>query len=424
MKRILSALAALGACLFTGCYDAIFQGIRGEVPLESATVPGNINSIVRFTDNSTEYLFMQNGTIKYKKAADAVHGAWQDAPNAPPPLSYDYFSSSFKGIYFIKVAADEKNVYALGYTLKQNNESGRNVPSALKLYCCKEIGGMWTELTAINGAIAAYLSQINSSYLTDASVHLFCTNAPQPEHRKAYIRIGGGGASSAKANTAYGNTAAGNYGVIELDGTDTKAAPIVKGERGAGLNTFSAVYFAGNVRFLDYLTAVTDETAKSSTEKKDARYVYYASGTDLYSFAVADYQKDATAFDAYWKEGKPKPPALTASNMATSSAIVSLAVTGDSLLLGSNGNGIYRVTLDAHGKPAGAPSDFSTNAKEIMYSPYIIRVLFCSNPDKIETQANLYAALQFRRTAAGASANYANVGLWSYYPARGNWNRE
>lgn len=419
MKRILSVCAALGVCLFTGCYDAIFQGIRGEVPLESSTVPGNINSIVRFQDGSTEYLFMQNGAIQYKKAADAFHGAWKDAPNTPPPLSYDYFSSSFKGIYFIKLASDKDNVYALGYTLKQNNESGRNVPSALKLYCCQSVGGQWTEVSGINTAIADYLSKIHSSALTDASVHLFCTNAPNPTHRKAYIRIGGGGASSAKANTTYGDTSAGNYGVIELGGTDTKAVPIAKGEKGAGLNTFSAIFFDGAVHFFDYLAAATDETAE-----KEATYVYYASSTDLYSFAVSNYKSAPADFNNYWKNGKTKPATLKSSNMETSSAIVSLAVTGDSVLLGSNGNGIYRVTRKANGAVAASTSDFSTNAPDIMYSPYIVRTLFCSNPHQIETEASLYAALQFRRTAAGASANYANVGLWSYYPARRNWNRE
>ena len=414
MKRILSVCAALGVCLFTGCYDAIFQGIRGEVPLESSTVPGNINSIVRFQDGSTEYLFMQNGAIQYKKAADAFHGAWKDAPNTPPPLSYDYYSSSFKGMYFIKVASDAKHVYALGYTLKQNNESGRNVPSALKLYCCKSVGGQWTEVGGINTAIADYLSKIHSSALTDASVHLFCTNAPNPTHRKAYIRIGGGGASSAKANTQYGT--AGNYGVIELKGIKTEAKPIPHGESGAGLNTFSAVSLGESVLFLDYLAAATDESAT----KKDASYVYYASSTELYSFAVSDYKSAPADFNNYWKNGKPKPATLKSSNMETSSAIVSLAVTGDSVLLGSNGNGIYRVTRKANGAVAASTS----NAPDIMYSPYIVRTLFCSNPHQIETEANLYAALQFRRTAAGASANYANVGLWSYYPARRNWNRE
>ena len=101
-----------------------------------------------------------------------------------------------------------------------------------------------------------------------------------------------------------------------------------------------------------------------------------------------------------------------------------MAVTKDSILLGTNGNGIFRVTHNTAGKPASSTSSFSTNAQSVMYSPYIVRTLFCVSPDLNETATTLYASLQFRYTAQSASADYGNVGLWSYYPTRGNWNKE
>lgn len=405
MKKYLVRAATSLFCaafLFTGCYDAVYQSIRNEIPLEERTVSGFINSIVRFTQGSDEYLFMQNGKISYKKADASYHGAWQEAPNTPKGISFDFYSSSFSGTHFMKLAADTSNIYALGYEVEVGSINGRNVPKTVKLYCCSSIGGAWQEVSAVNAKIAAYISGLSShAYMTDASIHLFCTNSPQKEHRKAYIRIGGGGVSKAKCNTNYGTD--GNGGVIELNGSGTTATPIALSDaKKPTLSTHSAVYYNSGVHFLDALAAGTDETSSAA-----AKYVYYATGDTLYSFPVTS-----------------SPTAAVSTNLSTSKDIISLAVTGDSILLGTDGNGIFRVTHASDGKPASSKSEFQTNAQNVMYSPYIVRALFCATPDKNETQADCYSSVQFRYTAQGASADYSNVGLWSYYPSRGNWNKE
>lgn len=390
-KYLVSAAASLfcAAFLFTGCYDAVYQSIRNEIPLEERTVSGFINSIVRFTQGADEYLFMQNGKISYKKADASYHGAWQEAPNTPKGISFDFYSSSFSGTHFMKLAADTSNIYALGYEVEVGSINGRNVPKTVKLYCCSSVGGAWQEVSAVNAKIAAYISGLSSyAYMTDASIHLFCTNSPQKEHRKAYIRIGGGGGK-------------GTGEVFELSGTGTTVITATT-TNGAGSNTHSAVYYSSAVHFLDALAAGTDETSSAV-----AKYVYYATGDTLYSFPVTS-----------------SPTAAVSTNLSTSKDIISLAVTGDSILLGTNGNGIFRVTHASDGKPASSKSEFQTNAQNVMYSPYIVRALFCATPDKNETQADCYSSVQFRYTAQGASADYSNVGLWSYYPSRGNWNKE
>ena len=390
-KYLVSAAASLfcAAFLFTGCYDAVYQSIRNEIPLEERTVSGFINSIVRFTQGSDEYLFMQNGKISYKKADASYHGAWQEAPNTPKGISFDFYSSSFSGTHFMKLAADTSNIYALGYEVEVGSINGRNVPKTVKLYCCSSVGGAWQEVSAVNAKIAAYISGLSSyAYMTDASIHLFCTNAPQNNNRKAYIRIGGGGGK-------------GTGEIFTLNGTGA-GTPITAGTDGAGSNTHSAVYYGSGVHFLDALAAGTDETSSAV-----AKYVYYATGDTLYSFPVTS-----------------SPTAAVSTNLSTSKDIISLAVTGDSILLGTNGNGIFRVTHASDGKPASSKSEFQTNAQNVMYSPYIVRALFCATPDKNETQADCYSSVQFRYTAQGASADYSNVGLWSYYPSRGNWNKE
>ena len=389
MKKYLVRAAASLFCaafLFTGCYDAVYQSIRNEIPLEERTVPGFINSIVRFTDGGTEYLFMQNGKISYKKADASYHGAWLEAPNTPKGISFDFYSSSFSGTHFMKLAADTSNIYALGYEVEVGSINGRNVPKTVKLYCCSSVGGAWQEVSAVNAKIAAYISGLSShAYMTDASIHLFCTNAPQSNNRKAYIRIGGGGGK-------------GTGEVFELSGTGTT----VTTTNGAGSNTHSAVYYGSAVHFLDALAAGTDETSSAA-----AKYVYYATGDTLYSFPVTS-----------------SPTAAVSTNLSTSKDIISLAVTGDSILLGTNSNGIFRVTHASDRTPAPSKSEFQTNAQSVMYSPYIVRALFCATPDKNETQADCYSSVQFCYTAQGASADYSNVGLWSYYPSRGNWNKE
>lgn len=402
MKRHITIVAVFAAFIFTGCYDAVFQSIRNEIQLEEGTVKGFINSIVRFNSGSDEYLFLQNGRISYKKAADSYHGAWNEAANQPAGVSFNFYSSSFSGTHFFGLAADTQYVYALGYEPGLNDIGGRNVPKAVKLYCCQTVNGEWKEVIGVNQKIAEYITHLNSSYyMTDASIHLFCTNSPNPvnpANRKAYIRIGGGGASSAKCNTNYGTD--GNGGIIQLNGTND-GTPIAKGADGAGLSTLSALYYNGKVNFLDYLAAGTNETASSP-----ATYVYYASSETLYSFPVSS------------------PGTKTSASLSTSKDIISMAVTSDSILLGTNGNGIFRVTHNTAGKPASSTSSFSTNAQSVMYSPYIVRTLFCVSPDLNETATTLYASLQFRYTAQSASADYGNVGLWSYYPTRGNWNKE
>ena len=50
--------------------------------------------------------------------------------------------------------------------------------------------------------------------------------------------------------------------------------------------------------------------------------------------------------------------------------------------------------------------------------------LLCADPDINEADASLYASVSFRGSGASTSANPKNIGLWSYYPGRGNWNRE
>ena len=166
-------------------------------------------------------------------------------------------------------------------------------------------------------------------------------------------------------------------------------------------------------------------TSISLSEKIKDENVNLKTISTLDSLSEAHYYLDG-------EKGNQKPKKIekiiTTSGCADS--ILSMCVTNDSIILGTYEKGAYRVKTDS-GKPETSTSDFTTNADSVMYNPYIVRMLFCTDPSLGETAdgSALYSALQFRYTESSASASYKNVGLWSYYNSkenghRNNWNKE
>ena len=442
MKKIFLSISIAAAVFgFTSCYDAIFYNIRNEVPLEDGVINGYTNSIVRYQEpDGTEFLYLQNGNVYYKQISDDKdkniltknqdHDKWTKDSSAPEGISYSYFDQEFSGTYSCKLASDSNYVYLLGATPEYDESSSRNILKNFKLYCYSKANG-WKSVDAVNTILKKYESTLDEDkYMMDSSIQLFCTNAPKNAHRKAYIRIGGGSPyySWMSDKQTYGNDftvkdGVMNCGIIELNGTETNIAKVVPlgdgkigelKETGAGKNTTSAVYANNTVYFLDYLASSTNET-----KDKDADYIYFGNGKTLYWFNTASVSS-VKALDA--------DPVGKSAGCADS--ILSMCVTNDSIILGTYEEGAYRVKTDS-GKPETSTSDFTTNADSVMYNPYIVRMLFCTDPSLGETDdgSALYSALQFRYTESSASASYKNVGLWSYYNSkenghRNNWNKE
>ena len=442
MKKIFLSISIAAAVFgFTSCYDAIFYNIRNEVPLEDGVINGYTNSIVRYQEpDGTEFLYLQNGNVYYKQISEdddktkltknQDHDKWTKDSSAPEGISYSYFDQEFSGTYSCKLASDSNYVYLLGATPEYDESSSRNILKNFKLYCYSKENG-WKSVDAVNTILKKYESTLaEDKYMMDSSIQLFCTNTPQNAHRKAYIRIGGGSPyySWMSDKQTYGSdftVKAGvmNCGIIELNGTDTDIANVVPlgdgkigtlEKTGAGKDTTSAVYANGKVYFLDYLASSTNET-----KNKEADYIYLGNGTTLYWFETASVSS-VKALDA--------EPVGKSTGCAAD--ILSMCVTNDSIILGTYKEGAYHVKIDS-GKPETSTSDFTTNADSVMYNPYIVRMLFCTDPSLGETDdgSALYSALQFRYTESSASASYKNVGLWSYYNSeenghRNNWNKE
>ena len=443
MKKIFLSISIAAAVFgFTSCYDAIFYNIRTEVPLEDGVINGYTNSIVRYQEpDGTEFLYLQNGNVYYKQISDDTdkkiltknqdHDKWTKDSSAPEGISYSYFDQEFSGTYSCKLASDSNYVYLLGATPEYDESSSRNILKNFKLYCYSKANG-WKSVEQINTILKQYESTLDDDkYMMDSSIQLFCTNTPQNAHRKAYIRIGGGSPyySWMSDKQTYGSDftvkdGVMNCGIIELNGTDTDIANVVPlgdgkigtlEKTGAGKDTTSAVYANNTVYFLDYLASSTNET-----KNEDADYIYFGNGKTLYWFNTASVSS-VTDLDA--------EPVGKSTGCADS--ILSMCVTNDSIILGTYKEGAYRVKTDS-GKPETSISgDFETNARSVMYNPYIVRMLFCTDPSLGESDdgSALYSALQFRYTESSASASYKNVGLWSYYNSeenghRNNWNKE
>ena len=83
-----------------------------------------------------------------------------------------------------------------------------------------------------------------------------------------------------------------------------------------------------------------------------------------------------------------------------------------------NAGGIDKVILD--NKIPTSLGTFTTNAQFQITSDFIVLALLNATPEKSELESSLYSAINF----PGTSESFSNVGLWSYYPSRGNWNRE
>ena len=79
-----------------------------------------------------------------------------------------------------------------------------------------------------------------------------------------------------------------------------------------------------------------------------------------------------------------------------------------------------------NGVPGKSLIDFTTNADIQLSSSYLILTLLNTDPSKSELKSTLYASLGFAGSGSSTTAavNYNNIGLWAYYPSRGNWNCE
>lgn len=467
MKKIILGAFIFAVSLFgfTGCYDAIYQNIRDEIELTTQKMPGFINNIARYNYGDEQYLFLTNGVIQYKNAKDEFHGAWKELSGngLPSSVHYNFEKTEFEGIYFSKIIADKNYVYAFGFEPSYDTDNSRNVPKNLKIYYSKMSSDgefeKWEEIKELSNVMSEYRSNLDKNdsdnYGMAISCHLFGTNSVNPDHRVAFLRVGGG--SPYLANKENDLSA-----LYKLDGgkIDEVASITSDGNENADsgdfvysefdLDTLSVVYFGGKYHFMNFLNADTNEgtTGSEGNVRAEPTYVYFGDfGDNLYYFSVDSYDETYKTMFKYprasyrSKDGLKSPTDFLSKNGETAgyiesvsdSNVISIAVTSDSLVLGtgsnrsynstaSSGSGVARVLLE-DGKPTKTGS-FDTNAAKVMYSPYIVRALLAVDPSKAEKDTSIYSSMDYIYTATSAGTNATNRGLWAYYPEKGEWNRE
>lgn len=265
----------------------------------------------------------------------------------------------------IKTAADKSNLYVVTITFHEDVEKGLNLPDAATLWCYAEES--WNKVE-------------NTPELLPGNFNIFCTNDVEKDNRSAYLRIGDK--------------------VYELNGKKFPTSEKTTGN-------YNSVVSGGNS---------SDIFFESTASVKNEKYIYWGEGSKLYYSNNTSNQKAE----------ENKKLALDAGT-----DISCLAVTSDSLLIGrgdfSNSliskGGIAKTSL-TNGVPGNSLESFSTNATSQLASVYQIYTLLVANPEQTELEASIYASMGFKGSGSSTSVSYDNIGLWSYYPARGNWNRE
>lgn len=476
MKKIIIGVFVLAVSLFgfTGCYDAIYQNIRDEIELTTQKMPGFINNIARYNNGDEQYLFLTNGVIKYKNAKDAEHGKWKELSGngLPGSVHYVFEKTEFEGVYFSKIIADKEYIYAMGFEPSYDTDNSRNVSKNLKIYYSKMISdgefAEWKEISALSKIMTDYRADLDKidddNYGMAISCHLFGTNSVNSDHRVAFLRVGGG-------SPYLGNSQNETSSLYKLNGENFKEVASITPEKTGNddsgnfiysefdLDTLSVVYFGGKYHFMNYLNVETNEgtTDSKGNIRPEPTYVYFGDfGDNLYYFSVDSYNETYKTMFKYpraeyrldkVKDIVTEPTKLLSKGGETAgylenvsdSNVISIAVTSDSLLLGtgsnrsynsgaSNGSGVARIKIDqSTGKPAEKGS-FETNAGSVMRDPYIVRALLAVDPSKKETETSIYSSMDYIYTATSAGTNSTNRGLWAYYPkadgSKGEWNRE
>ncbi len=402
MKKITIFTLITSLLLLTGCQDPIYEAIRQDVEPEEATVSGNIGQITRYTAGSEEFLFLaaDNG-LRYKHIDNSSHGSWSSYSLPFSLHAYDFDSSSHSGEQLLSVLANSTTLYLISAVYSHTSTEGLSYPSNIKLYgknitangTSLSSEGDWTLITENNSSL--FPITVNGNNIYESSFEVFQTNAPIQAHREAYIRV-----------YDYENTA---YHYYQLNGfslpseisitTSEIIDPAPSTDSGYVPVARSAVYFNGGIKFFTSPVATTNETYSS-----DASLYYYTNGNNKLYSSNGSSSQYMDADSRY--------------------SILSLATCSDSILIGygnissSYSGGIDRAPL-ANGIPTKIES-FSTNAQFQITRDYMVLALLNASPEKAETESNLYAAISF----PGTGLNFDNIGLWSYYPGRGNWNRE
>ncbi len=374
---LLSSIAFLFSLISISCHEPIFNMVMQEVKLEENGING---AIVSFTRGGN-YLWLANGKLYAKdKTPSSIskkyNEQWKEIKRPSMTSTTEGTSSVTKYI-----ATDSANIYILSFSFDENS-NGANSVNKKYLHTAPLSGGenlSWSEID---------VSGLTENKSLNIKV-IFDNQALDDSNRKAYITI------SDKVYLLNGTLTptqvTGN--VIESDAKDIMNAIYFPGDG----NTYFSKYYAmtANDKYIYYAATSTNNSHVSGTSK-----IFYANGWNNGKFTTDGGEVKSVACDA--------------------GAILDIAVTKNYLLLGTS-SGLAHVPLSSN-IPSDKKTKFSNNGDSII-SEYVFR-LFVLEPEKEEEKTDLYCTSFIYGSITGSSDVFDETGLYSFYPDRGNWNRD
>ena len=383
----------------TGCFDPIFYEIRKDVKPEKATVSGNIPTITRYKD----YLVVTaDKGLRYKHSENESHGSWSSYPLPFDLPSFNFDNTTIDGQQLISVIANSDTLYIVSIEYSTTGSDGMSIPSKVNLWG-KQINndfssdGDWVLISDKMSKTLLPVSYDKETGIVNTDFNIFQTNSPMNAHRHAYVCSYDSESEKYKYYELVGTNAPVEITVAKTE--DSTAEAENTDPASANGRAYSAVYYNGEVKFFITVAATTDETYTT-----EANRIYYSDDSTLFSIT-----------------GTTKKEIV-----GMSSKISTIATCADAIIVGKGaisegggGGGLARIRI-VDGLPEESISDFETNASFQISEAYLVMALLNATPQKNETDSALYATITF----FNKNGVYNNIGLWSYYPGRGNWNRE
>ena len=262
----------------------------------------------------------------------------------------------------IYIASDEDYLYALTADYEEDEDDGENVEASHALYCSSD-GSSW--------------SKVDTSAFTSLKIRKVFDNQVQ-----SYTA--GSGVNTASGRTAYLRVA--DSGTYKLNGT---TAPAIE----------SSTEYCIAARLNG-----TDNFNSSYALAANDKFLYWSSnGSTLY---WGTYTASATG-----------------SVDLDDGSIYSISVTSSHLLLGTS-SGIKRVAIDSSGVPSSSTEDFSgdNNAESLLTNR--IYLTYVLDQSEQEASSDEYAWMTIHYSITSSSLSFDEIGLYSFYPGRGTWNRD
>lgn len=386
-------LSAAFACLvgFSSCHDDIYGAINNEIKLNSSGLQGDMHSIVHYKN----YILTCNGDIFYKTNEPSTtkgeyNGQWEKTTS---PTSEKGDNGIPATTYFL--ATDSKYLYALTYIWVENDD-GENEPKTATIYATNSdpaSGLAWTKVENISGGNYSFE---NAKVIFDNKYFsVVDDNSVSIANREAYARI----------RATSGNA----YKLYKLNGSNAPeevSNPTFIGESDA-TNAISACYFNGSTYFSKYYGMSSNANCLYYT-KTYTRSNNVSTNSSLYYITASDATEQSVDLDA--------------------GGLLSIAAAKDYILLGTS-SGLSRVKInETTGIPDGDTSSMRSNGNSVI-SEYVFMV-FVLNPNKkegsysTEEGTDEYAASTIYGSIRSSSDSWDDTGLYAWYPAKDNWNRD